>query len=235
MKPMLARLQPSLSTIVYRLAYAVLTLIAALSLMLVATGRAQAAPVVSGEFDVSSDAQRLAAGPDGNMWATLTGAGRSAATIAPGDTPPILSRLAVTPKRFRVANAPTAVTAGRRGKGNGKRKSAPAGAKIAFTLNFAATVKLTFERKLAGRKRGGRCVKSTRALRWAKRCARYVKRGTLARRIPAGGANSVRFSGRIERRALGAGSYRLTAVATDAGGRRSVARRTTFVVVPPAR
>ena len=59
---MLANIQPSLSTSVYRLAYAVLTLVAALSLALVASGRAQAAPFVNGEFDLTSDAHRLAAG-----------------------------------------------------------------------------------------------------------------------------------------------------------------------------
>ncbi len=145
--------------------------------------------------------------------------------------PPIVSKLSVTPKRFRVAKAPTAVSAAKRGK----RKRVPAGTKIAFTLNFGATVKLTFERKVAGRRRGGRCVKPTRALRSAKRCTRHVKRGTLSRSFATGGAKSVPFSGRIGRRALGAGRYRVTAVATDAGGRGSVPRRASFTVAPPAR
>lgn len=205
-----------------------------------------------GGLSPDSNPRYLAAGPDNTIWVAfheLGGVGgkkvarvsgleppaqptQPGSPIVPGDMPPIVSKLAVTPKRFRVAKAPTAVTAA---KGReGRRKSAPAGTRIALTLNMGATVTLTFERKLAGRKRGGKCVKPTRALRSAKRCARYVKRGALTRSFPTGGAKSVPFSGRIGRKALGAGSYRVAAVAT-AGGRRSVAQRTTFTVAPPAR
>lgn len=203
-----------------------------------------------GGLSADSNPRYLAAGPNNTLWVALRESGgvggkkvarvsgleppaQPTNPIAPGDMPPIVSKLAVTPKRFRVAKAPTAVSAAKRGKG--RRKSVPAGTKIAFTLNFGATVKLSFERKVAGRKRGGRCVKPTRAPRSAKRCTRYVKRGTLTRSFTAGGAKSVSFSGRIGRRALGAGSYRVTAVATDAGGRSSVPRRAAFTVVAPAR
>jgi streptogramin lyase len=205
-----------------------------------------------GGLSPDSNPRYVAAGPSNTIWVALhesggvggkkvarvsgleppvaPGApGSPGSTVAPGNVPPILSKLAVTPKRFRVAKAPTAVSAAKRGKG--RRRSAPAGTTVAFTLNEAATVRLTIERKLAGRRRGGKCVKPTRALRSAKRCARYVKRGTLSRRILAGGANSFRFSGRIGRRALAAGSYRITAVATDAGGLRSTPRRAKFRVV----
>lgn len=82
---MLERLQPSLSTVAYRVAYAGLTLVAAICLALLATGRAHAAPVVDGTFDLSGDAQRIAQGPDGNMWMTLS-ADNEIARITPAGT-----------------------------------------------------------------------------------------------------------------------------------------------------
>jgi streptogramin lyase len=200
-----------------------------------------------GAFGPEAGPRYVVPGPGNTLWVALQGLNGNDAKqvvrvsgleppappsvptlpIGPGDLPAIVSKLAVTPKRFRVAKAPTAVTAAKRGKA--RRKAAPAGTRIAFTLNFAATVELTIERRLAGRKRGGRCVKPTRSLRSAKRCVRYVERGTLTRR-GAGGAQSVAFSGRIGRRALAPGSYRVTAVA-KAGGRSSVPRRATFKIV----
>ena len=54
--------------------------------------------------------------------------------------------------------------------------------------------------------------------------------GTL-RRTGAAGANRVRFSGRIARRALRPGRYRLTVRATDSAGNRSAARSAAFRIV----
>jgi virginiamycin B lyase len=87
MKAMLCRSHPSLSTLVYRAAYATLTLVAAICLALLAGDRAAAAPVVDGEFDVTGVPQRIAQGPDGNMWVTLAGAGgNEVAKITPDGT-----------------------------------------------------------------------------------------------------------------------------------------------------
>ena len=52
-----------------------LVLVIAICLVLVASARAQAAPVVDGEFALTKNAQRITQGPDGNMWATLGGNG----------------------------------------------------------------------------------------------------------------------------------------------------------------
>jgi streptogramin lyase len=213
------------------------------------------------DFGPSAGPRYVAAGPGNTLWVALQGLGgvdaKKVARVSglepptPTTTPdppatpnvaPAISGLSVTPKRFRVAKAPTAVVArtvaggasatARKGK-RGKVKPVPAGTAIRFTLSETATVKLTIERKAAGRKSGGKCVKPTRALRSAKRCARYVKAGTLTRRELVAGKQAVKFSGRIGRRALPAGSYRLTVVASDAGSLESKPRTAKFTVASP--
>jgi hypothetical protein len=59
---------------------------------------------------------------------------------------------------------------------------------------------------------------------------RYRKMKVLTRRGLRGGANTVRFSGRIKRKALAAGPYRATLRAVDRAGNRSRPRKTTFVI-----
>ena len=54
--------------------------------------------------------------------------------------------------------------------------------------------------------------------------------GTL-RRTGAAGANRVRFSGRIGRRALPRGRYRLIVRAIDAAGNRSTVRAAAFRII----
>jgi hypothetical protein len=120
------------------------------------------------------------------------------------------------------------------------RRRVPRGTKIRFRLSEAAKVKLVIERKLPGRKTrrrvGGRlrtvCVRPTRALRRARRCTRYVRAGTLTRTYAVAGAKTVSFSGRIGRRKLKVGKYRLTLTATDGAGNRSRAQRRAFTVRP---
>jgi hypothetical protein len=58
--------------------------------------------------------------------------------------------------------------------------------------------------------------------------------GTLTRSGTAG-LNEIRFSGRIGRRALLAGKYRLAATATDAAGNHSQAHRATFTILAAPR
>jgi streptogramin lyase len=194
-----------------------------------------------GNFGPDSNPRYIAAGPGNTLWVALHELGgvggkkvvRISGLEPPSTTPPVanvapvVSGLSVTPRRFRVAKGRTALTAAR-------RKAVPAGTKIRFTLSEAATVRLAIERKVAGRKRGDKCVKPTRALRSAKRCPRWVKSGTLTRRDLAAGKRSVKFSGRIGRKALKPGVYRVTVVATDSAGAKSTPRRSRFTVVAPA-
>jgi streptogramin lyase len=201
-----------------------------------------------GDFGPEAGPRYVVAGPGNTLWVALQGLNGNAANKvarvsgleppvppsngggngpAPTNVAPVVSGLAVTPKRFRVAKG--ASPAAR--KRDARRGQAPAGTRIAFVLSEAATVRLSFERKAAGRKRGGRCVKPTRALRGAKRCTRWVAAGAPIRRDLAAGKRSVAFSGRVGRRALRVGSYRVTAVATDSGGLASAPRRARFKVV----
>jgi hypothetical protein len=63
-----------------------------------------------------------------------------------------------------------------------------------------------------------------------RRCSLVVTRGTLTRRGLAG-LNSLKFTGRLGRRALPRGAYRFAIVATDAAGNRSKPVRVAFTVV----
>jgi hypothetical protein len=94
--------------------------------------------------------------------------------------------------------------------------SAPAfrvarGTRVRFGLSEAASVRFTIRRRS-----GGRAI------------------GSFVRSAGAG-PNSVRFSGRLRVRgrtqSLAPGRYRMTLVATDAAGNRSLARRVSFRVV----
>lgn len=117
----------------------------------------------------------------------------------------VLRALAIAPKRFHVG--------GRTG-----------GTKIAFTLDKAARVTLAFDRLTTGHRVKRRCVARTK-LKHTKRCTITKRVGTL---IVNGrkGRTTIKFSGKLGRRALARGSYRLTA--TPAGGK---AHTLTFAVV----
>ncbi|MDW5594875.1 VCBS repeat-containing protein [Conexibacter stalactiti] len=142
-------------------------------------------------------------------------------------TAPRLSALRLSPTSFAVASGATAQTAAR------GRRAPKRGTTIRFTLSEAARVTLTVERRAAGRRSGRRCVAPTAKLRRAraKPCTRFVAAGSLVRGNSRQGVNAVAFSGRIGRRALPVGRYRLTATAADAAGNRAAAIRSAFTVV----
>jgi Tol biopolymer transport system component len=136
--------------------------------------------------------------------------------VAPAPPPPVipiagkaraavLRLLAVKPRRFHVG-----------GRGGGT--------KIAFTLDEAARVTLAFDRLTSGHKVRRRCVAKTKL--------KHTKRCTIAKRVGRlvvngrKGRTTVEFGGKLGRRPLARGSYRLTA--TPAGGK---ARTLTFTVV----
>jgi hypothetical protein len=122
------------------------------------------------------------------------------------------------------------------GKGATAKVAAKTGTTIRYTLSEAAKVTLRFERKLKGRrvKKGKKtvCAKPTRKNRKKRKCTRYKGAGTLTRASKQG-KNSVKFTGRIGKKALKRGSYRLVVRATDAAGNKSKARSLSFRVVKP--
>ena len=153
----------------------------------------------------------------------LAGGGDPAPAGGAGGTPadtqaPLIGSFRATPSLFALARAATPVAA-----------ALPHGTRFRYGLSEQARVTLKVERALPGRRAGGRCVRPSARLRQAKRCTRYVSVGTL-RRTGAKGANSIRFTGRIGKRALRPGRYRAVIAATDAAGNRSARRTARFRV-----
>jgi hypothetical protein len=108
---------------------------------------------------------------------------------------------------------------------------AAVGTTVSYRLSEAASVTFTVERSAPGRKVGRRCVKPSRRNRSRPRCTRYVRlRGSFSHRGQAG-RNSFKFTGRLAGRKLRPGSYRLVAVARDAAGNASAAKRVSFRIV----
>jgi hypothetical protein len=130
---------------------------------------------------------------------------------------PAVQRFTLTRTVFRVAAFATPVAAA----------AIPRGTVFRYVLNGSATVRITIARRLPGRKAGKRCVAPRKRNANARRCARFVRRGTL-RRHGVRGPNTVRFSGRIRRRALAPGRYR----ATISTGGKALPRRVSFTIAP---
>ena len=98
--------------------------------------------------------------------------------------------------------------------GHGSSSGLAAGlARFRFRLSEPASVKIRLERKPRRGRRGA-----------------YRKVAVLTRRGRRTGQNSVRFSGRIKRRALAPGAYRATIRAVDAAGNPSRACRVSFTI-----
>jgi hypothetical protein len=106
-------------------------------------------------------------------------------------------------------------------------------ARIRVALSEPGTVRFTDERLLPGRRSGGRCVAPTRRTRVGARCVRAVRGDSAVLALPAG-VSAIPFSGRLAR-PLAPGRHRLVALAADAAGNRSAARRTTFTLLTPGR
>ena len=151
------------------------------------------------------------------------GGGQPPPSEQPAPQAPVLSKVSMTNRRFRVGRKRTAVTA--------RRKRAKVGTTFRFTLSATATVGIRMEQLKKGRRSGKRCVTPTRKLRRHKACTRAVLRGTLTRRALAAGAHGVAFSGRIGRRRLAAGRYRATLRATGPTGMASASTTLRFTIV----
>jgi streptogramin lyase len=130
---------------------------------------------------------------------------------------PSVQSLAVSPKSFRAAKAGASI-------------SAKVGAKVTYRLSVAARTRFTVERESVGRKKGKKCVKPTRRNRRAKKCKLYkAVRGSFTHNGSAG-TNVFKFTGRINRKSLKPGKYRLVAVATS-GSTKSALKAASFKIV----
>ncbi|MFL5886359.1 MAG: lactonase family protein [Thermoleophilaceae bacterium] len=187
----------------------------------------------------------MAISPDGEYFYSPTSAGSAIALFkrtvikndkpvpppppaAPPPPPPPLAsvtKLRIAPRRFFPAQ---------RGATMSRRRSkAKTGTKITYLDSQAATTTLFVQRVRHGVRKGRSCVKPlrghSRAARRKRRCTRYVAMGAFAHHDRAG-ANRVRFSGRLKKRKLAPGRYRLTAVPRFIG-RLGTRAATTFTVV----
>ena len=146
--------------------------------------------------------------------------GPAAVATATVDTPPAISSLSVTNKRFAVASA--------------RAKRVKRGTKFRYRLSEAARVTFTIGGKTVGRRVGKSCRKLTRANRKRRKCIRYPTVGAFGKNVK-GGLNRTAFSGRVRGRKLAQGSYKVTVVAIDSAGARSRPRSTTFKVIKSTR
>jgi hypothetical protein len=104
------------------------------------------------------------------------------------------------------------------------------GTSFAYTLSEPARVLFTIEQKLPGRRVGRTCRKPSRKLAHKKACVRFVRRGAFAQ-DGATGVNRKRWSGKLGKRALKPGSYRVTLTAKDPAGNVSKVKRLKFKIV----
>ena len=166
--------------------------------------------------------------PSGGGGGGGGGGGAGGATNGTTPTTPVnnagtpqVSQVAVRPSRFRVGARATAVSA-----------AAKTGTTITFVLTKDARATLSIDQAVQGRRRGSGCVRINRRNINGRKCTRFIPRGTLTR-TAVQGLNTVPFTGRIGRRALKPGRYRLGVEGTDAEGRTGLFDYATFVVLPP--
>ncbi len=94
---------------------------------------------------------------------------------------------------------------------------------LGLRMSEPGSVAVTIEKKVAGKKKGAKCVAPSRKLRKARSCTRYAKVRTVSQQL-TGGQATLRF------KKLGKGSYRFTVVGKDTAGNVAAPVRTTLKV-----
>jgi len=99
---------------------------------------------------------------------------------------------------------------------------------VSYTLSEAASVRVVVERcskyaKPKAKKGKRKAAKRGRCLRFAAMAGAQTKAGKA-------GVNSFRFNGKVKRKSLKAGSYRLALTPTDGGGNRGAVVRAPFAI-----
>jgi hypothetical protein len=160
--------------------------------------------VANGAHTVSALARDAAGNTRSSAVVGVTVANPTTGSPTPPDVAPALSRLKLSSASFRKSTT------------------------ISFKLSEAARVTLSFERKLSGRKRHGKCVTGTRK---GPRCTLYRRAASKVTVDGTAGANTLRLG----RRGMADGSYRLTLIATDASGKRSAKLQAGFKLTGAAK
>jgi streptogramin lyase len=191
------------------------------------TGQVQEFPLAPG-----AQPEGITTGPDGALWFTESGAAKIGRLqldaenggngVVDQQAPRFTEAPAFHPKRFRVARGAIPRSA--------RRRTPPRGSSLSYAVSEPALVTVVIARRTAGRKVGKRCRPLSRANRTKRRCTHYVTAGTLVRH-GLQGLNKIAFTGRIGRRALRPGTYRLMVTAKDAAGNGSAPSTTSFTIV----
>jgi Putative Ig domain len=163
-------------------------------------------PADSGSFPLTLTATD-ANGCTGSEDATLAVAPAGPASIepvtptAPGASPlpPAITSARLSPRAFRAAP---------RGATLARAKRVPVGTTVSYVDSQPAMTTFAVLRPVTGHRRGAKCA-AGRPLRHQKRCTRWAPVGSVTHVDKAGSVN-VHFSGRIRRRTLRPGTYRLT-------------------------
>jgi hypothetical protein len=135
---------------------------------------------------------------------SASAAARKTVTI---DTPPWVTSLTVSPKTV------TSRT------------------KIKFKLTEAASVSFYAQKPIKGRMVGTSCKKQTKKNKKAKKCTLWVRASKTFRKSgKAGKTNSFKFTGKVGKKKLAKGSYRLYAVATDSAKGKGPAKTASFKI-----
>ncbi len=132
-----------------------------------------------------------------------------------------IARLRISPARFRAATSGASIAAlPKPMRARHRRRVMPTGATVSYTDATAGSATFVVLRPLPGERRGHGCVaratrRGHRRRRAGRACVRYVRLGSFTHR-DAAGANSFHFTGRLGRRRLAPGSYRLQAGSASA-------------------
>jgi hypothetical protein len=139
-------------------------------------------------------------------------------------TPPALRDLKVRPSRFRAQPGSGASIA--------KAKKRVRGATISYGVSQNVATTFTVQRPRKGFRSKGRCVakRPSGAAKKLRRCTRYTKVGSF-KHAGLAGDNRFRFTGRVKRKPLRSGRYRLRATARNGALQVGVPLTTTFRIV----
>jgi hypothetical protein len=137
-------------------------------------------------------------------------------------TAPKISALRLSSRIFRRGTALPVMSARR----------APIGTTISFQVSELSRTTLKFERVLAGRRVGKRCLAPKKGRVRIKRCTRYVKVRPSLVYTTAAGSHKYSFAGRLTRRTkLRLGKYRLGVTAKDGAGNTSAPKYIRFRLI----
>jgi Domain of unknown function (DUF5122) beta-propeller len=165
-------------------------------------------PEIPRAIAIQPDGKIVAVGSAGDSVLVARILGDPSADSGPAGGPGTGAHLQATPDHAAIsalAISPTVFKAA----ASGASIARSVGARVAYSDNAAAKATFTILKPASGVMRGHRCRKPTRRA-GGRRCTRWVSVGHFAHADQAG-ANSFHFTGRVHRRKLRPGRYRLRA------------------------